>query len=55
MPFTDPRENEVWAFVRKLNDAWTREKGGRLGEFFHPRMVAITPVEKFGSPPSRHD
>lgn len=37
--------DEVWSFVRALNDAWTIEKGDRLAEYFHPRMVAITPVE----------
>jgi ketosteroid isomerase-like protein len=40
-------KKEVWTFVRALNDAWTKEKGERLTEYFHPRMVAITPVDKY--------
>jgi ketosteroid isomerase-like protein len=47
MTFTDTEKTEVWSFVRALNDAWTKEKGGRLREYFHPRMVAITPVDRF--------
>jgi Domain of unknown function (DUF4440) len=47
MTFTDLQKNEVWSFVRSLNDAWTKEKGERLSEYFHPRMVAITPVDKY--------
>ena len=43
MPFSDPAAREVWATVRALNDAWTRADGSTLGEFFHPRMVAIAP------------
>jgi len=46
MTFTDSEKNEVWAFVRAMNDAWTTEKGERLREYFHPRMVAITPVDR---------
>ena len=47
MTCTDPQKAEVWKFVRALNDSWTKGKGERLPEYFHPRMVAITPVEKF--------
>jgi ketosteroid isomerase-like protein len=43
---TDAQKAEVWSFVRALNDAWINEKGERLAEYFHPRMVAITPVDK---------
>ena len=42
----DPQKKEVWSFVRALNDAWTKEKGERLAEYFHPRMTAITPVDR---------
>ncbi len=42
----DPQETEVWDFVRELNDAWTKEKGERLSEYLHPRMMAITPVHR---------
>jgi len=44
---TDPQKQEVWAFVRALNDAWIKEDGERLPEYFHLRMVAITPVDRF--------
>lgn len=43
---TDTQKGEVWSFVRALNDAWTKEKGERLAEYFHPQMVAITPVDR---------
>jgi ketosteroid isomerase-like protein len=43
---TNEAEKEtVKAFVREMNDAWTRDNGERLSEYFHPRMVAITPVD----------
>ena len=38
---------DAWQFVRALNDAWTKEKGERLADYFHPRMIAITPVDQF--------
>ena len=44
---TDAQKEEVWSFVRAMNDAWTKEKGERLAEYFHPRVVAITPVDRF--------
>jgi ketosteroid isomerase-like protein len=43
MPFADPGALEVWATVRAMNDAWTRDDGSTLVAFFHPRMVAIAP------------
>lgn len=46
MIIADHEKSEVWAFIRSLNDAWTKEKGERLREYFHPRMVAITPVDR---------
>ena len=42
----DARKEEVWAFVRALNDAWTKEKGERMADYFHSRMVAVTPVDR---------
>ena len=45
MTLDDPQKAEVWGFVRALNDSWTKEKGERLSEYFHPRMVAITPAD----------
>ena len=46
MSHMDPQKSEVWKFVRALNDAWTKAKGERLSEYFHPRIVAITPVDR---------
>ena len=46
MTFEDPKKREVWQFVRAMNDAWSKEKGERLTEYFHPRMVAITPMSR---------
>jgi ketosteroid isomerase-like protein len=40
-------EREIWAIVQALNRAWTVENDpDRLTEFFHPKMVAITPVDR---------
>lgn len=39
--------SEVWATVQAMNRAWAAENDpDRLGEFFHPKMVAITPVDR---------
>lgn len=39
--------NEVWSTVQALNRAWTVENdAAKLREYFHPRMVAITPVDR---------
>jgi uncharacterized protein (TIGR02246 family) len=36
-------EEEIRAFVREMNDAWTKEGNPEaLSRFFHPRMVAFT-------------
>jgi ketosteroid isomerase-like protein len=40
-------ELEAWEFVRRLNRAWTVERDAlKLADFFHERMVAITPVDR---------
>ncbi len=39
----DAAAREAWAFVRQVNDAWTRADGSKLSEYFHPRMVAVVP------------
>lgn len=44
--FTDPVEQEVWSTIRALNDAWTRGYPDDLAQFFHPRMIAVTPVDR---------
>lgn len=44
--FTDPVEQEIWTTLRALNDAWTKGHPQHLVEYFHPKMVAITPVDR---------
>lgn len=44
--FTDPVEQEIWSAVRALNEAWTRGDPDDLAAYFHPQMVAITPVDR---------
>lgn len=45
-PFTDPIQQEVWARLRALNDAWTQSNPEKLTDYFHPEMIAITPVDR---------
>lgn len=45
-PFADPVEQEIWSTIRALNDAWTHGNPDDLAQFFHPRMVAVTPVDR---------
>lgn len=45
--FADPTQQEIWTTVRALNDAWTQGHAERLADYFHPKMVAITPVDRF--------
>ena len=41
------QEQAVWNTVCDLNRAWTKDNAvERLTEYFHPRMVAITPSER---------
>jgi hypothetical protein len=44
--FSDPVQQEIWATLRALNDAWTRGNPGDLIKYFHPNMLAITPVDR---------
>lgn len=44
--FTDPDEREIWSTIRALNDAWTQGNPDDLAQFFHPRMIAVTPVDR---------
>lgn len=37
-------EGEVWQTVQALNRSWTKGKSELLGDYFHDRMVAITPA-----------
>ena len=41
----DPAQREVLATVHDLNRAWTGGHPERLADYFHPRMVALTPVD----------
>lgn len=44
--FNDPVQQEVWATLRALNDAWTIGKPDDLAKYFHRNMVAITATER---------
>lgn len=46
-PQDDPIQQEIWATVRALNDAWTKGRPEDLVNFFHPKMQAITPTDRF--------
>ncbi len=35
-------KDEVLAFIKAMNETWTKGDGSGLVEYFHPRMVAIT-------------
>lgn len=44
--FTDTTQQEIWTTLRALNDAWTKGHPERLVDYFHPQMLAITPVDR---------
>ena len=44
--FNSPEQQEIWATVRALNDAWTPGKPDSLADYFHPQMLAITPTDR---------
>ena len=40
-------QQQVWNVVQELNRAWTIDKTPeKLHDFFHDRMIAITPVDR---------
>lgn len=39
-------EGEVWQTVQALNKSWTKGKCELLGDYFHDKMVAITPTDR---------
>ena len=41
----DPVQREVLATVHDMNRAWTGGHAERLADYFHPRMVALTPAD----------
>lgn len=45
-PFTNPVEQEIWSTIRALNDVWTKGNPDDLANYFHPRMIAVTPVDR---------
>ena len=44
--FADPVQQEIWTTLRALNDAWTQGHPDDLAHYFHPQMLAITPVDR---------
>lgn len=44
--FDDPVQQEIWATVRALNDAWTKGNPDDLANYFHRNMVAITSTDR---------
>ncbi|QSI76314.1 YybH family protein [Niveibacterium microcysteis] len=44
--FPEPAQQQVWETVVALNAAWTFGDPDAFSEYFHPRMVAITPVDR---------
>lgn len=44
--FKTPEQQDIWATVRALNDAWTKGNPDTLADYFHPQMLAITPVDR---------
>ncbi|WP_417067995.1 YybH family protein [Niveibacterium terrae] len=44
--FESDDQQQVWETLRALNDAWTCGNPDDLADYFHPNMVAITPVAR---------
>jgi hypothetical protein len=44
--FDDPVQQEIWATIRALNDAWTKGNPDDLVNYFHRNMVAITSTDR---------
>ncbi len=44
--FSDPTQREIWATLQALNAAWTQGNPDDLAQFFHPRMIAVTPADR---------
>lgn len=44
--FSNPVEQEIWATIRALNDAWTKGNPDDLSQYFHPEMLAITATDR---------
>ncbi len=39
-------KDEVLAFIKAMNETWTKGDGSGLAGYFHPRMVAITATDQ---------
>jgi Domain of unknown function (DUF4440) len=39
-------ENDILAFIKKMNECWTKGNPQDLENYFHQSMVAITPTDK---------
>jgi len=44
--FDDPVQQDIWATIRALNDAWTKGNPDDLANYFHRNMVAITATDR---------
>ena len=44
--FADPVQQEIWMTLRALNDTWTKGNPDDLAKYFHPQMLAITPLDR---------
>ena len=44
--FSYPVEQEIWATIRALNDAWTKGHPDDLSQYFHTDMLAITATDR---------
>ncbi len=44
--FDDPVQQEIWATLRAMNEAWTRGNPDDLFNYFHRGMIAIIPGER---------
>ena len=42
----DAVQTEIWEWVQQLNRCWTFGNADDLKDFFHERMVAITPSDR---------
>ena len=42
----DPDSVAIWQRIQAMNRAWTVGDPAELAEYFHPDMVAITPVDR---------
>jgi len=51
--FDDPVQQEIWAAIRALNDAWTKGNPDDLANYFHRNMLAITSTDRLAAKVAR--